>query len=93
MDKQKNIYKKVNSCLYWRRPEEVNQWKHYIWHLVKGIRLLEKVTTTVYRGIDKSNFCIDLYNKTGNKIVWNSITSCSQRETLAKSLMKVGLVL
>ena len=79
----------MNSCLYWRRPEDLNKWKHYIWHLVKGIRLLDKVTTTVYRGIDRSNFTLELY-KSGKRVVWNSITSCSQIESRAKSFfMKV----
>ena len=78
----------MNSCLFWRRPEDLNQWKHYIWHLVKGIRLLDKVTTTVYRGIDRSNFTLELY-KSGKRVVWNSITSCSQIEIGAKSFMKV----
>ena len=79
----------MNSCLYWRRPEDFNQWKHYIWHLVKGIRLLDKVTTTVYRGIYRSNFTLELY-KSGKRVVWNSITSCSQIESHAKSFfMKV----
>ena len=79
----------MNSCLFWRRPEDFNQWKHYIWHLVKGIRLLDKVTTTVYRGIDRSNFTLELY-KSGKRVVWNSITSCSQIESRAKSFfMKV----
>ena len=79
----------MNSCLFWRRPEDFNQWKHYIWHLVKGIRLLDKVTTTVYRGISRSNFTLELY-KSGKRVVWNSITSCSQIESRAKSFfMKV----
>ena len=79
----------MNSCLFWRRPEDFNQWKHYIWHLVKGIRLLDKVTTTVYRGIYRSNFALELY-KSGKRVVWNSITSCSQIESRAKSFfMKV----
>ena len=78
----------MNSCLYLRRPEDFNQWKHYIWHLVKGIRLLDKVTTTVYRGIYRSNFTLELY-KSGKRVVWNSITSCSQIESHAKSFMKV----
>lgn len=87
-DKKENIYKRVNSCLRVRLPEDLNKWKHYIWHLIKGIRHLEKVTSIVYRGINKSNFTPELY-QTGKRVVWNSVTSCSQQENVVKSSMKV----
>eukprot|EP01106_Pelomyxa_sp_JSP_P013937 TRINITY_DN42_c0_g2_i3.p1 TRINITY_DN42_c0_g2~~TRINITY_DN42_c0_g2_i3.p1 ORF type:complete len:134 (-),score=16.97 TRINITY_DN42_c0_g2_i3:28-429(-) len=65
----------------------MQQWKHLLWHLVKGIRKLPKWTGQLFRGIDRAHFNPEAYSK-GSKVVWNSFSSCSKEEEQAKRFMK-----
>lgn len=91
---QENIYRRVNSVLFHRRSCEMEKWKHYIWHLVTGVRSLPKYPKEIalYRGIDAKFFKPEDYTQ-GTRIIWHSFTSCSQSNEQAKNFMKVILCL
>jgi hypothetical protein len=79
-----NIYARVNKLLRERKPEIV-LWRHFIWHLVSGLRTLPPVSGAVFRGIDVS--VSDKHAK-GKRISWNSFVSTTNAEDTAKDFMK-----
>jgi hypothetical protein len=82
---QDNIYARVNRALRERKPEEIARWRHFIWHMVSGLRALPPVSGAVFRGID---VCVsDKHNK-GKRISWNSFVSTTNAEDTAKDFMK-----
>jgi hypothetical protein len=80
-----NIYVRVNRALRERKPDEVARWRHFIWHLVSGLRALPAVSCVVFRGIDVS--VADKHTK-GKRISWNSFVSTTTTEDTAKDFMK-----
>lgn len=83
-----NIYKKVNSVLYHRRPEEMFKWRNYLWHLVIAARGLALYQGACYRGIECQNFNPEDY-AVGNNVIWKSFTSCSRSQQVAYNFMQV----
>jgi hypothetical protein len=80
-----NIYTRVNRTLRERKPDEVVKWRHFIWHMVSGLRALPAVSCVVFRGIDVS--MADKHTK-GKHISWNSFVSTTTAEDTAKDFMK-----
>jgi hypothetical protein len=83
---QDNVYARVNRALRERKPDEIAKWRHFIWHLVNGLRALPAVSDcVVFRGIDVS---VSGKHTKGKHISWNSFVSTTTAEDTAKDFMK-----
>eukprot|EP00727_Mastigamoeba_balamuthi_P007161 m51a1_g3065 hypothetical protein (377) ;mRNA; r:25-1616 len=82
---RKNLYFRLNSLMR-ERSDEIFLWKHYIWHMLSALRRMPPFEGFVFRGIDRH---VDAArHQPGRRVYWNSFTSTSSVEDVAKKFMR-----
>eukprot|EP00727_Mastigamoeba_balamuthi_P013769 m51a1_g9014 hypothetical protein (894) ;mRNA; r:165137-168152 len=72
---ESSVHKLLNEALARRSPGDLERWRHYLWHLVRGIRALPDYTGVALRKTCASHSHAKEY-AAGARLLWTTVGSC-----------------